>query len=785
VVGVLACLAAALALSAPPALATEACPNEQVRRESNTNPVTGQPYSAGLPGRPDCRAYEMVSPLYKQAHDAKPIEPGGFSVAPDGDVVGFASEGAFANPENYRVNLDPINIYLSQRGASGWVTSSAFAPRKIVDSPFLNGLEGDASIDLRSVQVSCGTSPAGKGEAGGSGQNVVCALRKPDGSWVSTPTYTAVNNTPIGIAGATTYLGGSADLARVFIQPPVPLRGSDKLGARGIYEIAGVGTASAELRLVNVDNSGNELLLTEEGVTQALLGDRGSKGPFGNDYHAVSESGETVFFTAWPVGSERQTIYARVHCAAGSPPPCKEEGNNEWLETIPVSNPSASECTACKEVTTGRATFQGASADGSKVFFTTTEPLLSEDITENLYEYDFAKPEGEKLMLLSAPPGGKAEVEGVVRISSDGSHVYFVAHSVLTSVPNGNNETAGNFDDLYGYDTGTNEVKFVAASNDNIESEDGRRHAQTTPDGRYLAFSTHERLAGDTNCKETGGTEECAQAVYRYDFETGELTWVSRAAPGFTPTNEAKDAIVAPAPAPASQGSIGAYASIDDWGRAISADGSHIIFTTSERLQGTDVNNAPDVYEWRCASPCGAPAAEGSVGMISDGRDPHGIGPADAVSGMSASGSDIFFATHTPLVGQDTDVLGDVYDARVGGGFPAPAAEPSCSGDACQGPRAPLRSFGPLASSFKVAPSPVPPPVSIVPATKSKPNALEARRKVLRYVLNHYGCRTRVHKGERLGPRCRRWFAEGDAINRQIAGKAARAPVTTSYRRGK
>ena len=53
--------------------------------------------------------------------------------------------------------------------------------------------------------------------------------------------------------------------------------------------------------------------------------------------------------------------------------------------------------------------------------------------------------------------------------------------------------------------------------------------------------------------------------------------------------------------------------------------------------------------------------------------------------GTDASGRDVFFTTADQLVGQDTDTDIDIYDARVDGGFPAPALSPSCSGDACQG----------------------------------------------------------------------------------------------------
>ena len=49
VLGVLACLALTLALTAPSALASEACANEQQRSESNIDPTTGKAYSLGLP----------------------------------------------------------------------------------------------------------------------------------------------------------------------------------------------------------------------------------------------------------------------------------------------------------------------------------------------------------------------------------------------------------------------------------------------------------------------------------------------------------------------------------------------------------------------------------------------------------------------------------------------------------------------------------------------------------------------------------------------------------------
>jgi hypothetical protein len=53
----------------------------------------------------------------------------------------------------------------------------------------------------------------------------------------------------------------------------------------------------------------------------------------------------------------------------------------------------------------------------------------------------------------------------------------------------------------------------------------------------------------------------------------------------------------------------------------------------------------------------------------------------------SENGSDVFFLTSGQLVPQDTDSAGDIYDARIGGGFPETGLPPAwCVGDACQGP---------------------------------------------------------------------------------------------------
>jgi hypothetical protein len=117
----------------------------------------------------------------------------------------------------------------------------------------------------------------------------------------------------------------------------------------------------------------------------------------------------------------------------------------------------------------------------------------------------------------------------------------------------------------------------------------------------------------------------------------------------------------------------------------ISADGSRVFFVTSQPLVARDTNGLQDVYEWEregtLSCPVQAPArrAGGCVFLLSGGESPDFSYFIDA----SASGNDVFFSTISQLVEQDRNTKTDVYDARVGGGFPEFAL--ACTGSGCQG----------------------------------------------------------------------------------------------------
>jgi hypothetical protein len=829
--GALAFLAAASA--APAVAAEEACANvangqvraetEQHRRESSVG-ANGQHYSAALP---ECRAYEMVSPVYKRSASAHEGAGNGsnvgFPLAPDGQTTEFISEGVFAGLENYMGSLSFQNPYYSRRSPSEngkegqWATSSGTIPATLNLGPVLLAQYYDpSSPDLRSEEGGCGFA-SGRDPRLFAG--FACAIRKQGGAWEPSPLFTVGNNTA-PVEGGPNEVGASSDLSRIFLIPEVSLLPGVP-GNQGLYEASGLGTAAPELRLENVDNSGGLLTMhapaAVSNYSAPLVGDsRYQPHPNlpGTAYHAISKSGETVFMTAARAvsgaGTEEEknvaTIYARVPCKSGpncfhvyvepngqrveateeKPPAGGTKVPGTGRETIEISKPApppacTETCAEPNKNPPADATFQGASADGSTMFFTTEQrllngpkPITALPATLELYEWHCASPcehpsaEGKLTLISAGEPG--TTFEGVVRTSSDGSHVYFVEKGQIPERPklqqkNANGEAATTAQNVYGYDTETGETKFVAATAIDFlalgglsptamrvdatkgeVSRDEFRPAQTTPDGRYLVFSGDRPLAGDTN------TTNNARAAYRYDFgepgepnpnpgeagkpNRGKLTWISRAAPACAGQEACGTGGMSAWIAQLPGSKHGAAPEIDDFNRAISGcpqeaaakpfagcehpqehDGEYVIFTTNEKLQSNDVNGAADVYEWHCASPCANPATEGVVSRISNGGGltssgtPEGSSPGGnehTDTAMSASGSDIFFFTGTPLVKQDADSLGDLYDARAPApgepaGFAAPPVEPSCSDAACQGPAPATQLFGLAPSSLSSA----------------------------------------------------------------------------------
>jgi hypothetical protein len=195
-----------------------------------------------------------------------------------------------------------------------------------------------------------------------------------------------------------------------------------------------------------------------------------------------------------------------------------------------------------------------------------------------------------------------------------------------------------------------------------------------TPDGNYLIFGTATPLVATDTDK--------ARDVYRYDTETGGIVRASTTVSGIGGNAGDFDAEFSQ---PAEHHSS----------TAISNDGQKIVFTTTEGLSPLDGNGEPDAYLW----------TPDRVSLITSGSVGGG---SISQPTISASGQDLYFQTPGVLSPADGDDLGDVYDARVGGGFSFAQAAP-CSGEACQpgGPNPPGPQ--PLGSQGAGAGNPAPP----------------------------------------------------------------------------
>lgn len=110
-------------------------------------------------------------------------------------------------------------------------------------------------------------------------------------------------------------------------------------------------------------------------------------------------------------------------------------------------------------------------------------------------------------------------------------------------------------------------------------------------------------------------------------------------------------------------------------GHAISNDGRLILFDSPDRLVGEDTNNVRDVYLWDVN---GAPGQQ--LQLVTSGK---GNTPSYALD-IDPTGRNLFFSTREGLVPADRNGNYNVYDARIGGGFPESGE--SCAGEACRPP---------------------------------------------------------------------------------------------------
>jgi hypothetical protein len=679
----------------------------------------------------------MVSPIYKGGYGANGID----AVAPDGQSVAFTSLGAFAGDP---LNNALTNDYIARRGASGWSTTPLMVPASLAPDA---GIQ-DFSTTLDSSLSEAKPGPNG-GSAGTDGSEVEFlshssnAPDTADNFEVAGMVLKTLNGSPF----KTSYKSASPDFSHILFEDgagPTTQLLPEAVGTESkLYDLATQslgGTPS--LRLVGLNNKSKPI----ERNCQAILGtEAGRKSAF----NAIAADGKELFFTTGVSENCSTQLFARV-------------GGSKTFEVSKSLACPMIPCPPCHEVPCPEAAlhapadFEGANEEGTLVFFTTAQPLIAggNPGSNDLYMAEIGCPGGEEecerepskreviaLVQVSQElhAGEPAEVQGVVSISFSGSHVYFVARGVLSETRNEEGQLAAKgADNLYAYDSVSGGTTFVTdlcsgpeasgaledtgcsseltelvedGTNDDKLWATGHPEAQTNSDGRFLVFSSYGQLIqSDT---------DTAKDVYRYDAETGALERVSTGEAGYD-ANGNNDAFNATIAESESQGTL--YLQHHMNSQAITEDGTRIVFRTTEPLSPAAGNGLPNVYEWHEQPD----SSEGKVSLVSTGSSDEPVEQAV----ISRSGADIFFKTSQGLIPQDIDGQSDIYDARLGGGFPSQdAPRQPCSGDACQGP---LTNPAPLLIPGSASQAPgenFPSPASKAAPAKKKTKAKKKQKK--------------------------------------------------------
>lgn len=444
------------------------------------------------------------------------------------------------------------------------------------------------------------------------------------------------------MAAPAEYAGSSADGSKVFFTTAAKLvPGDTDNGFVDVYE-----------RFYN-EAPGIETYVTREIST----------GPTGgNDSHdvtfdAVSSDGSKVFFStaeSLVAGDkdrtsdiyERNTVTGETLLVSGGSSACAPCGNREIPATFVGATPSGSRVFISTDeklteadtdeatdiyardpsaagptlATPGGAapvTFQGASADGTKVVFESTDKLGAGDgdSEADIYERDLS---AETTKLVSATgtcpapllAGECAPIFGAV--TADGSRVFFETRAQLT----GSDHDA--FQDVYEWSSASGAPTLISTSaqGEKGEGEFNAIYAGSAAEGEKVFFETSESL----------NVEDTDEANDVYERASGSTALV-------TPGSEALSAIFDKA----------------------SPDGTTVLFSTREPLGGGDSGEKLDVYRQSGAT----------TTLVTPGSPEFDA----SYLGASSDVSVVYYGTQQKVSSADLDSISDIY-RRSGGNSP-------------------------------------------------------------------------------------------------------------------
>lgn len=669
------------------------------------------PSSAGAADLPDGRVYELVSPTSMNGVVGAIVY-----ASPDGDVVDWSGLGGCCG-----ATTGGEQLYQSRRGPEGWTTKGLTPAPKA-------SLEGFAEPQSpvfwsRNLGTTIYSTPESY-DPGDShpGSRDLYAQRE-DGTlaWVSQGPLSATAEPT-----KPTFDGADPSARLVVFSSAAALTadaiGLDAGGNPPPQYLYARDLATATTTLVNVANDG-----TVVSPLGAILGDGSYVGrglapnQFGSTTNAVSADGQKIFFESPPpevtFPSPQTHLYMR-DLAAGT--------------TTALDDPAS----------TGFARYEGASEDGSLVFFRSDEGLGGSAADLELYVFNTTAQQIGVVPPMTAVPvsdgsGGALDghLLGISAISNDGSHVYFVAEGVLTAEPNGLGQTAQPSEsNFYVFDTASGATSFIAtlgpedivrgfgARGSLISQPDLGRPAVPTPDGKVMVFESKSDLTGEN--PEGPSTELTTEApegatLIEVTDTTGMLAGrqiligdplfeekyrVKSVVNGtelelerpLTFSKLAGEAVVQLAVAQIYRyveagGGVTCLSCLGVGQRPIAASGLTGMGGSYAPANLDATMNAAGSQVFFMSTEILLPAASGAAAMHvyewENGNlyllsEPHATG-STFVFGSTPSGNDVFIVTGSQLVPEAEPGQLQTYDVRVAGGFPSRPANETCSGGGC------------------------------------------------------------------------------------------------------
>ncbi len=723
---------------------------------SLTTPAPGSATGASLP---DGRRYELVSPSSENAEVYTPVynEPYGqesesgetsgvetlgleevrrsYQAAADGNAVTYVGDPpASGVGGSGATGSGSGNQWIAGRSASGWTaTNIELSTGGSEGLPAFESFSPDLSAYTLKTQDSLPAEPAVASGCVSSPAHLINNLYSHTGDAFHAlvpPSEPEGNCFGFGSGGI------SANDSHFLIFSPhafVPGAVSAEFPDYNLYD-----SHEGHLYQVNILPSGQP-----QSRPNAMFGFREGEGEHEGDFIGdVSNDGSRIFWTDEnteittedPAGTRR--LFVRLN------------------DTEPQSPIAEGHCTASADACTvqvdaarggsgssGGGQYRGASADGSRVFFTDESQLTagsSADPNEpDLYEFNVNT---GALVDLTGLESGHADVLGVLGASEDGSYVYFAADGILASnATDGRSAQAGQ-PNVYEYHAGT--ITFVATVSledgtnifpltTNVEPRQGdwavspgNRTAQVAGSGEALVFSSRTSLTGYDNTgiqtfvnSEPGvqPTPEYAPLpeVFMYQAGAKQLLCVSCNRTGVPPQPSAE------AWEDSNGGNLAESRHPTYQPRSINTAGTEVFFMSNQALVQSDTSDHQQVYEWEENGTGDCTEVGGCIAPISSVTTPHAAYFTDA----SADGSDVFFTQRADLTGAAIDENVKLYDARVGGGFPETSL--ACTGTGCQGVPPAAPSFATPASStfsgsgnFSSSPPPALKPKALTNAQK-------------------------------------------------------------------